>query len=426
MTRAVIVAALVATLAVTAPARAQERERITSREAYDHRPPPDDSTAEAARWVPRVLLAPLWLLASAGRELTRLFLEPIGPPPSSPDAAEPTPRPIEVLPVVRLESDRSPAVGVHVALRAGDVFTVRFATQHWDDRRLETWSRLRWRPVRGLTLGLEGEAGTRSDLQLHGLGWSSAPGQRTDYRHVRGGGRLWIAHRAFAASRLALSMRVTHHRFSREGDNLRPRPPAPGFDRGATVAAPRLAWQIDQRDADRAGHGGVAFEVAVDFGADVEGDARWLGLRAEAAATVAFSSHHDVTLAAYAALTEPLTDAPPVFAELPTLGGDPGRLAGLVRGRLYGYSATVASLRYRWGIATSLDASLFVEAGNVFGAGFDDLTLERARLSFGVGLDSLGDDVHRFGVIAALATDPLVDGGAIHGGHARLFIGRAP
>jgi len=424
VSRAAIGAALLA-LVVAAPARAQERERITSREAYDHRAPEDDSADEAARWVPRVLLAPLWLLASGTREITRLMLEPIGPPPSSPDALEP-PRPVEVLPVVRLETDRSPALGVQVVLRAGEELAVTLATQHFDDRRFEAFSELRWRPARELTIGLEGDGGTRADLQLHGLGWASGDDQRTDYRHVRGGGRLWVEHRAFEASRLSLSMRLTHHRFSRREDDARPLPPAPGFERGATVAAPRLAWRVDQRDADRAGHGGVAFEVTVGFGADVEGEARWLGLRARAAATVALSSHHDVTLAAYAALTEALTDAPPPFVELPTLGGDPGRLAGIVRGRLMGYSATVASLRYRWGIATSLDASLFVEAGNVFGAGFDDLTLERVRLSFGVGLDSLGSDDHRLGVVAALATDPLVDGGAIHGGHARLFIGSAP
>jgi len=419
-------AAAVLAVAFAAPAHAQERERVTSREAYDHRPPPDDSDAEAARWVPRVLLSPIWLLAAAGREITRLILEPVGPPPSSPDTLEPGTRPIEVLPVIRLETDRSAAVGVQVVLRADDVLAARFATQHWDDRRLESWAELRWQPIDALTIGLEGDAGTRADLQLHGLGWNSRDDQRTDYRHVRGGGRLWIAHRAFAASELTLSGRVTHHRFSREGSNARPLPPAPGFDRGATVAAPRLSWRVDQRAADRAGAGGVAFDLGVDFGADLEGDARWLGLEASAAATVAFSSHHDVTLGGYAAITEALTDAPPVFAELPTLGGDPGRLAGFVRGRLYGYSAVVASLRYRWGIATTLDASLFVEAGNVFGAGFDDLTLERARLSFGFGLDSLGGDSHRLGIVAALATDPLVDGGAIHGGHARLFIGSAP
>lgn len=408
---------------------------ITERSAYDHRAPADHSAEEALRWIPRTLLAPMLGLTLLRREGIRVLLEPVGPPPSTPDSEEEELPPLGAMPVLMLENDRSPAVGVFVVVRPATGLVLDATFQHWDDERIEGWLRAVVALDADTALVLRGDGSTRGDRVFHGFAWDSRQEARTRYRHHQGGGRIALVRGFFESSELALGVRVTHHRFGASGyggnpsldAQVEPSSLPPGFADGATVLEERLGLTVDSRERPgRAPSEGLRLRMLAAHGADLEGSASWMRAGAELAGTAALAPEHDLTLSGWAAAVEPLGGAEPPFVEQVILGGRPGRLAGFLRGRLIGRSAALIHARYRWGIGANLDAALHVEAGNVFGARFEDLRVDRSRLSFGLSIDSLADDAHRVGLLFAMATEPLVDGADVTAGHVSFFLGSPP
>jgi hypothetical protein len=428
-TRAWIFVAMVLALPHAASA---QREARTSRSHYDHRAPEDHSADDAWRWLPQLLLAPFSLVLALAQGSTRLILEPIGPPPSSPDATEPAPSPLFAMPALYLESEMSAAIGAWVRIMPNESVRIDLGGQHADDARVEGWGRARFVLGDGGAFAIHGDASTRSDRIFHGIGDSEA-NMRRRYRHHRGGAMLeWTHSELFRSSEVSLSVRGTHHRFGEsdfggaEEPTLSAQDRVDGFAEGATVIAPRVAIAIDSRERIvGAGNEGVALEMVGGTGSDVEHRAHWTHAEARAEATVRLAVEHDLTVGVWAASLDPIAGAIP-FAELAILGGDPGRLAGFPQGRLVGRTAAIASARYRWGIHQDIDAALHVELGNVFDAGFADFAIERGRLSVGLAIDGLAGDEHRFGALIALGTERIDRGAAIESGHVRFFVGSPP
>jgi hypothetical protein len=421
------------------PEGAAASEPRTTREAYDHRVPPDRTLDDAARWPLRILLAPLRLVVSLGRESGRLALGDIGDDPSSIDADEPATSPaLRAMPIVHLETERSPAVGVDVSLLPVAGVRIDLRAQHWDDARIEGMLLARSTIHDGAEIRLDVDGSTRSDRIWHGLGWDSAPSARRRYRHHRGGASLGIELGGASSDvRARIAGRVTHHRFEGSGFggagepsvDLQPDRAPPGLAEGSTVLEPLAAVGFDSRHEDRGSASpGAAIGLVLAYGVDVSGRSRWVRTETLAAATIALAPEHDLTLSTWAAAVEPIRDdAPAPFVERIVLGGEPGRLAGFPLGRLHGDSAAIAHLRYRWGIHPGVDAALHAELGNVFGRVLEGLDAERMRLSFGLSIEGHGDpDAHRVGLLFAMGTEPIASGADVGSGHVRFFVGAPP
>lgn len=427
MSRALpVLAVLLFTSSATSPAAAQLR---TTREAYDGRPPPDHTAEDAALAVPRALLAPFWGAIRAGHLISEAMLAPLGPPPSSMDAAEPAPPPFEVLPVLQLETERTPAIGAYATLRAAP-WLLRGTFQHWDDRRLEGALSIRLDVAPRLSVLGRGFGASRADRIFHGLGWDAPADARSRYRHHRGGGALALESRPWRASRLRTELALARHGFEAVAWGGEPsltaqRASPEGFVRGVTLLEARFVARLDDRGPDAAARPGGAIELGLTQGADLDGGARWLRVDATSEATARLAPEHDLTLGGWVTALAPTGGETP-FVALPALGGQPGRLAGLLAGRLRGETAAVLHLRYRWGISEWADAALHAELGNVFGPAFEGFGLDRQRLSVSMSIDTLADDAHRVGLIVGFGTDPLVRGATVREGRVAFFIGSPP
>jgi hypothetical protein len=192
------------------------------------------------------------------------------------------------------------------------------------------------------------------------------------------------------------------------------------------VLEPHAAVAVDSRPRREAAAPGAAIEAAAGWASDLESGARWLRASARGLVAFALAPEHDLTFTVRATAIEGAASAEVPFVERVVLGGEPGDLAGFPRGRLHGDSAAIVHARYRWGLDTWLDAALHVEAGNVFGRALSGFDAELARLSFGVAIDGVATDAHRFGLLLAFATAPLRDGAGVESGHVRFFVGSPP
>jgi hypothetical protein len=73
------------------------------------------------------------------------------------------------------------------------------------------------------------------------------------------------------------------------------------------------------------------------------------------------------------------------FTELPQLGGEL-LLRGYPSDRFRDRVAALGSVAYQWDLSRHSSATLFVDAGRVYGS-IDDMTLEDLRVGYGIGLD---------------------------------------
>lgn len=123
-------------------------------------------------------------------------------------------------------------------------------------------------------------------------------------------------------------------------------------------------------------------------------------------------THRVLGLTVMAELAEPLSDDEIPFFELPSLGGS-RPLRGMRSRRLVDYSATAATLAYRWPIWFFLDGTLHYSVGGVFGRHFEEFDAALLRSSFGVGVSSVGTPDLPFEILFALSTDSFEDGGGV-------------
>lgn len=93
------------------------------------------------------------------------------------------------------------------------------------------------------------------------------------------------------------------------------------------------------------------------------------------------------------------------FTELPQLGGADD-LRGYTTDQFRDRILTIGSVEYEWDLSTLLSASLFVDAGRVFGS-LDDFGVGHMRVGYGIALG--GHSEHIFGFRGSLASS--IDGG---------------
>lgn len=129
-----------------------------------------------------------------------------------------------------------------------------------------------------------------------------------------------------------------------------------------------------------------------------------------------FSAHQrTIGLRLRAEAVDPVSDSREIpVPETVTLGGVE-HLRGFREGRFRGRSSVVATIDYRYPVWSFFDGELFVEVGELAGAGFQEFDLERLRGSAGLGLrsiDMLGRHLsYDFNI--AIGTSPFSTGFAV-------------
>lgn len=103
---------------------------------------------------------------------------------------------------------------------------------------------------------------------------------------------------------------------------------------------------------------------------------------------------------------ETLSGRPVPWAELPSLGGG-APMRGFVPGRMRGRSTMTTTLAYQYPIWVSLDAFLFAGAGQAFGERFDGATPGGLAGNFGFGVRSATDRDAAFELLVGAGTTRL-------------------
>lgn len=148
----------------------------------------------------------------------------------------------------------------------------------------------------------------------------------------------------------------------------------------------------------------------------------WLTYGAQLVGTLDVTgTQRRLDLELYTFFTEPFPDSGDVpFTEQISLGGS-RPLRGFGGRRLLGRSAAVATLRYRWPVWSALDGVLQSALGNVFGPRLRGFDLPELRASFGAGISTASKYGQSFEILLALGTKELRAGAAIE--NTRLTIG---
>lgn len=188
----------------------------------------------------------------------------------------------------------------------------------------------------------------------------------------------------------------------------------PGFRDGyrAPFVSSRLV--LDSRGKSVSATGG-RLELSGEHGADLKNSptSGWVRYGGTVGGFLDLNdSGRVVSLSASALLADPLGDRPVPFTELVQLGGA-GMMPGFRQGRLFDRSALVATLRYSWPIWIWLNGSLQAATGNVFGEHFEGASLERARFSAALGIESSGSRDSIFQALLGFGTETFESGAEI-------------
>jgi hypothetical protein len=111
-------------------------------------------------------------------------------------------------------------------------------------------------------------------------------------------------------------------------------------------------------------------------------------------------------------LIEPFRDGEIPFLELPSLGG-PEPMRAFRSFRLLGQSQAAAKLSYSWPVWTDFDGVIEAALGNAFGRHYDGFALPLLRGSFAAGLETTRSRDIAFQVLFGAGTRPIDEGFAI-------------
>lgn len=412
---------------------------------YDGLPPPPPSAEEVLLWIPRLLFSPLhiateylirrpfgWLMTELERARVPIFFY---------DLFTWDDHDAGLVPTAFYEFGLLPSVGLYFfwndAAAPGHRVRAHAAFGGVDYLRGSVTNRVVLRE--GVELGASLEAEQRPDQVYQGLGARSQVSERARYRHGVVAGAVELTLRPWRRSRITVEIGAANHELDPSGYDpggtdpsladavasaqLRELPP--GMD-GYTAYRQRLLAVLDTREEPPAPRHGLRVEAFAEQGFDLRAAAerRWIRYGGELSGYVDVGAERAVSLRVWTELADPLGAAEVPFLEQARLGGSLLELPGFYRGQLVGRSALVTTLQYRYPIWARADASLFVAAGNVFGAHFTDLSLELLRVSFGLALQVPSDDGHGFLVALAFGTSTLDQGASVEA--VRFLVGGAP
>lgn len=380
------------------PAHADERRAVPD---YDGR---GDGGASAALWIPRVLVAPLYLV---WEYLVRV---PIGAAVRGVEKNGAVSRALHVAtfgsaksagiaPTFLFDTDMLPAVGAYFwwddALVDGNHVRIRAAT--WGAPLVLASLSDRYDLDERSSVSLVASFARRRDNVFYGLGPDAPDGARRRYRSRIADASAGFERELGLGIHLATRVGVRDVAFDE-------RVVASDY----TLGYQRVALAFDTRASglrgsglrlETTGEGSFASERRswVTYGGsahafwDIGGSARVLSL----AGTLTF--------------VDPIADGAVPFTELATLGGYE-RMRGFLPGRMVDRSAASLTLAYRWPVWSFLDAGIEAAAGNVFGPRLRGLDAGKLRFSGAVGLRTLAIPEAELELLVGFGTATFADG----------------
>ena len=161
----------------------------------------------------------------------------------------------------------------------------------------------------------------------------------------------------------------------------------PGFNQGTQFFRAVAGLSVDTRDSTIKPSSGALIELTADYSKGL-GEDRSSYLRVWGSTMGVldlWKRTHVLILRAWAMTVVPFSNQPVPFTELVVLGG-PDNLRGVRVSYLRDYSGVLFTAEYRWPIWMWMDASLFTDAGGVFGQGWSGFAVEKLVPDVGAAL----------------------------------------
>jgi hypothetical protein len=377
---------------------------------YDGRPKPT-TPGDVLLWIPRVLLAPPYLVSEYLIRRPLGFVigeaERAGVPSLLYDFFTFGPdHKAGFFPTAYLEFGFIPSVGLYVfwneALLDGHDLKLHGGTAGKDWLSLTFAESFRLGSSEKDRLSLDARGLKRPDHAFFGLGPHARQSHRVRYGQDTLEAGLELEQGGFRQSLFRGELRVKSIDFRRGGFRGDPTlddaiasgalPEPPGYRRGYTLVRSTLAAAVDSREPRPEPGSGVRVVADVQHGADVRRNQSYVRYGGSAGGFLDLTSQRRVIgLSLDARFADPIGHGDVPFTELAALGGvEP--MGGFAEGRLADRSAISATLSYRWPIWIWLDGQMRAEVGNVFGehlSGFDTALL---RFSGTVGFAANDSD----------------------------------
>jgi hypothetical protein len=427
--------ALVGSLLSDAPVGATEKRKLPN---YDGRGDPPVSAGDVLLWVPRVVLAPPYLVteyvlrrplgwAIAGAERAGLPAALYDFFAFGPDHKA------GFAPTAFVDFGFRPSVGLlffwNDALARGNDMRLQIGFWGTDWLAASFTDRIYYSCDPADVIQLEVSALRRPDYAFFGIGTEAAE-RRSRYGSDRLEARASVDKRFWRLSTIHAAMTGRQVDFRRGwfGDDpaledriAAGRPPPPGYTEGYALSRGDVSISIDSRLPRPAAGSGARVELRAAHSADFRGRGSWVSYGGSAGVFVDVNGRSRVlSLSGNAQLVQPIDKSQVPFTELAALGGF-GPMRGFFPGRLLGQSAFVGELAYRWPIWIWLDGSMRVEMGNVFGAHLEGLELRNMRISAAIGVESAGLSDNPLEVLIGFGTERFAEGAKIDS--FRLFVG---
>ncbi|HEY6462183.1 MAG TPA: hypothetical protein VIY73_18580, partial [Polyangiaceae bacterium] len=382
---------------------------------YSGRGPEPVTAGEAALWVPRVVLSPLYFTSEW------LVRRPLG---ASITAAERANLPdvlydffafgpdhkAGVVPIAFVDFGFNPSIGVYGfwddALFKGDDLRVHVDFWPTDWVGGSVVQRVRFHGKDSVQLKFVGIK--RPDHVFYGIGPGSLQSAQSRYGQdkldlgVLADFPMWRSSRIDAGVGVRSASFYDGH-YGRDAGLLENVAAGAfalpdGFTRGYTAEYNDVLVALDSRRPYPAPGSGIRLEAQAEQGSDVRRSpaSGWLHYAAGAGGFWDVDGDRRVlSLSVLTMFSDPLGSQPVPFTELVTLGGDiaqpgafPAPMPGFFPGRMVDRSGAVATLRYKWPIAPFVAGSLQGAVGNVFGEHLEGFDTRLLRFSGAVGIES--------------------------------------
>jgi hypothetical protein len=407
---------------------------------YEGRGARPTTPGEAALWVPRVLLSPVYFVTEW------LVRRPLGAAVSAAERADlpdilynffafgPEHK-AGIAPIAFVEFGFNPSVGVYgfwddAFFKGNDLRAhASFWTDDWIAASLV--QRVRFHKKDSVQLRLVGVR--RPDHAFYGTGPAALQSAQSRYGEDRLDAGVLFDFPMWRASKIdagagvrSVSFRDGHYGsdpgiLESASANVFALPD--GFARGYTAEYNDILVALDSRRPYPDEGSGVRLEAQAEQGSDVRQSpgSGWIHTSAGAGGFWDVNGNRRVlSLSVLTMFSDPLGSRPVPFTELVTVGGDvpspgafPAPMPGFLPGRLVDRSAAVATLRYKWPIGPFIDGSLQGAVGNVFGEHLEGFDTRLLRFSGAFGIESDSSPDSSFELIVGFGTETFEHGAQI-------------
>ena len=398
---------------------------------YDGRGNPDAEAGSWALWIPRVVLAPLYL---ANEYLLRRplgFLVKHAEEGHWADTIEQAfrfgPNGNNLLvPTALFDFGLLPSVGLYYA---GDDFIaknngLRVHAATWGARWINITVADRYALSDADMVQVRGEFKRSLDNVFFGIGPDVTSATQSRYGLERGEGSVGYRRRIANESRFDIFTGI--HRIAyltgdccgdpsvdtriASGDLMAP----PGYRDEYTAAFAKADLALDSRSPRPSPGSGIYLDLHGDASMDVHQERAWLEYGGVIGGAVDLTGHQR-TIKMQLALdfVDPLRGSASAipFNEYPTLTSV--LMPGFITGWMVGRSTATAQLGYTWPVWMWLDGQTRLSVGNAFGEHLAGLSPRKLRFSYDIGFTTTNARDQAFEILFGLGTETMEQGGGI-------------